>query len=195
MVDLFIMTDNNRIQLRLKKLSDAREDYTWQTDPELCCLDAAETLIMSYNEYLSEFTFELSYPITTRHEFAVETLDGQHIGNCVYYNVNKTESKAEVGIMIGNRDYWNRGYGTETINLLLEHVFNKISLEKVYLTTLDWNVRAQKCFKKCGFSECGEITRDGLDFFVMVILRKEWENLHRQKVNITSCVSVQPPVN
>ena len=183
------MTIKNRIQLRLKKLSDAREDYDWQTDPELCRLDAAETLTMSYTDYLTEFTFELSYPLSTRHEFAVETLDGQHIGNCVYYNVNKTESKAELGIMIGNRDYWNQGYGSETINLLLDYIFTKIALEKVYLTTLEWNFRAQKCFKKCGFSECGEIFRDGQKFLVMIIHKKEWERRRQQSVDISSNIS------
>ena len=71
---------------------------------------------MTYQQYLSEYTFELCYPSPNRHEFAIETLEGKHIGNCVYYNVNQTESKAEMGIMIGNRDYWNQGYGVETIN-------------------------------------------------------------------------------
>ena len=181
--------NNKRIQLRLKKLSDAKEDYAWQTDPELCRLDAAETLSMSYSDYLTEFTFELSYPLSTRHEFAVVTLDGQHIGNCVYYNVNKTESKAELGIMIGNREYWHQGYGTETINLLLDHIFTKVSLNKVYLTTLEWNLRAQKCFKRCGFSECGELVRDGHKFMVMVIHRHEWENLRDQ----AAFIRVSPP--
>ena len=189
------MTTATRIRIRYKKLSDALEDFEWQTDNELCRLDAAETLSMSYKDYLSEFAFELCYPTSTRHEFAVETMDGKHIGNCVYYNVNQVESKAEIGIMIGNRAYWNQGYGTETINLLLDHVFNKIALERVYLTTLDWNVRAQKCFKKCGFSECGEITRDGFRFILMVIHRIEWQKLRGISVNFTRNIPVKPPAN
>jgi RimJ/RimL family protein N-acetyltransferase len=173
------MTAKKRIQLRTKKLSDAREDFEWQTDPELCRLDAAEPLDMSYKDYLEEFTFEMCYPSSGRHEFAVETLTGLHIGNCVYYNVNQNESKTELGIMIGNRDYWDRGYGSETINLLLDYIFSKTSLEKVYLTTLTWNLRAQKCFKKCGFTDCGTLNRDSHQFILMVMQRREWENLRR----------------
>jgi RimJ/RimL family protein N-acetyltransferase len=124
----------------------------------------------------------------------VETLDGLHIGNCVYYNVNQAESKTELGIMIGNRDYWNQGYGAETVNLLLDHIFGKLSLERVYLTTLDWNMRAQKCFKKCGFSDCGYVTRDGFQFMLMVIQRREWEALRRSS-NMTLNIPVKPPVN
>jgi len=172
-------TTASRIKLRHKRLSDARDDYTWQTDPELAELDAALALRMSYQQFLSEFTFELCYPSSTRHEFAVESNNGIHIGNCVYYNVDTAEGKAEVGIMIGNREYWNQGYGEEAINLLLDHVFTHTNLKRVYLTTLDWNIRAQKCFRKCGFQESGIVTREGSNFFLMVLSRDEWEELRK----------------
>ena len=176
------MLDDNkkpRIKIRYKRISDARDDFTWQTDPELARLDAADPLTMSYQQFLSEFTFDLCYPSSSRHEFAVETPDGQHIGNCVYYNVNQAESKTELGIMIGNRDYWNRGYGVETVNALVDHIFNRTSLERIYLTTLDWNQRAQKCFIKCGFQECGELVRDEHNFLLMTIHRTEWQTLRQ----------------
>jgi RimJ/RimL family protein N-acetyltransferase len=167
----------HRIILRPKRLSDAKDDYAWQTDPELAKLDAAEVLDISYQQYISEYTFELCYPSSGRYEFGVDTLDGKHIGNCVYYNVSSNESKAEVGIMIGNRDYWNHGYGYETITALLSYIFSRTGLERVYLTTLEWNIRAQKCFKKCGFLECGHLVRDDHDFILMAIRRDEFQKL------------------
>lgn len=167
----------NRIKLRPKRLSDAKDDYAWQTDPELAKLDAAEVLDISYQQYISEYTFELCYPSRGRYEFGVDTLEGKHIGNCVYYNISTKENKTELGIMIGNRDYWNQGYGCETIRALLSYIFSKTSLERVYLTTLEWNVRAQKCFKKCGFLECGRMVRDNHDFILMAIHRDEYIKL------------------
>jgi RimJ/RimL family protein N-acetyltransferase len=164
-----------RIKIRYKRISDARNDFSWQTDPELARLDAADPLTMSFQQFLSEFTFDLCYPSSSRHEFAIETPEGQHIGNCVYYNMNQAEGKTELGIMIGNRDYWNKGYGVETVNTLVDHIFNRTTLERVYLTTLDWNQRAQKCFKKCGFQECGEVVRDAHTFILMAIHRAEWQ--------------------
>jgi RimJ/RimL family protein N-acetyltransferase len=172
------MTTEKRIRLRIKKLSDAREDFKWQTDPELAQLDASVVLDMPFRQYLSEYTYELCYPNPNRHEFSIETLEGKHIGNCVYYNVNEKESKAEIGILIGDRDYWNRGYGTETINLLLEYLFKKTRLERVYLTTLDWNIRAQSCFIKCGFNDCGKLIKDDYTFLLMALNRAEWEALN-----------------
>jgi RimJ/RimL family protein N-acetyltransferase len=183
------MGKDKRIKLRYKRLSDAKEDYAWQVDPELAQLDAAMPLTMTYQQYLSEYTFELCYPSANRHEFGIDSLSGEHIGNCVYYNVNAAEGKTELGIMIGNRDYWNKGYGVEAINSLLDHIFNKTRLERVYLTTLNWNIRAQKCFKKCGFTECGEIERDGSGFLQMLIHRSEWESLRAQAAEQNSLAS------
>jgi ribosomal-protein-alanine N-acetyltransferase len=173
------MEKQSRIKLRPKRLSDAKEDFAWQTDPELVKLDAALLLEIPYQQYLSEYTFELCYPSQHRHEFAVENLEGQHIANCVYYNVNRNESKAEVGIMIGNREYWNNGYGVEIITALLEHIFKTTDLQNICLTTLDWNIRAQNCFHKSGFSDCGFLNRDSSTFIVMSLVRDEW--LARQK--------------
>ncbi|MCR4394419.1 MAG: GNAT family N-acetyltransferase [Dehalococcoidales bacterium] len=190
------MVTERRIRLRQKKLSDAREDYAWQTDPELCRLDAAEVLKMSYQQYLADYTFELCYPTTGRYEFAIENLHGEHIGNCVYYNVDTYEGKAELGIMIGNRAYWNQGYGKEAVDALLDHIFQTTRLEKVYLTTLEWNLRAQKCFKKCGFTPCGKISRDGSVFLMMVIHRSEWEKLREknsQQENFETSSRQNPP--
>jgi RimJ/RimL family protein N-acetyltransferase len=167
-----------RIKIRGKKLSDAKEDYAWQTDPELAKLDAATPLEMTYQKYISEYTFELCYPSTSRCEFAVENLKGEHFANCVYYNINPSESQAEIGIMIGNRDYWNQGYGSEIIQLLLDYVINTAKLNRIYLTTLAWNIRAQKCFKKCGFKEIGMIERDHRSFVLMSINREGWAKFH-----------------
>jgi RimJ/RimL family protein N-acetyltransferase len=181
--------DRKRIKLRFKRLSDARDDYAWQTDRELSELDAAVVLEMTYPQYLSDYTFELCYPSANRHEFAIDTLAGEHIGNCVYYNVNTAEGKAELGIMIGNRSYWNHEYGVEAVDALLDHVFSQTNLERVYLTTLTWNIRAQKCFKKCGFAECGQVVRDSHTFLLMAIHREEW-----QKLRLETASQVSNPV-
>jgi RimJ/RimL family protein N-acetyltransferase len=164
-------------------MSDAKDDFAWQTDPELAKLDAAIALDINYQQYLSEYTFELCYPSSNRHEFAIETFAEEHIGNCVYYGVNYAEGKAEIGIMIGNREYWNKGYGEEAVNALLDRIFASTPLEKIYLTTLIWNVRAQACFKKCGFTECGKVQRDDSMFILMSINRKEREKRRALEVS------------
>jgi len=99
--------------------------------------------------------------------FAVETLEGKHIGNCCYYNMEWDRREAEIGILIGDLAYWDGGYGTDAVRALVDHVFRREGLKKVYLHTLVWNTRAQKCFQKCGFVECKRVVRSGYDFILM----------------------------
>lgn len=176
------MITGNKVKLRDKRLSDARNDYIWQTDTELARLDAVPRLTISFPQYLLDYTSELRYSPPTRHSFAIETLDGKHIGNCVYYNINETKGEAELGIMIGNRDYWDKSYGTDTVTTLVNHIFLQTNLKRIHLKTLDWNERAQKCFKKCGFTPCGQLVRDGYNFVVMELHRKQWEERQTNEV-------------
>ena len=169
------MIIRSKVILRAKKLADAQDDYTWQTDPELARLDAAPLLTMPFSRYLSDYVSELHYPVLTRHRFAIDTLDGKHIGNCTYYGINEANGEAELGIMIGERNWWGKGYGADAVNALLSHIFHRTNLKRIYLKTLDSNARAQKCFQKCGFTPYGHSVKDGFSFVLMEINRKHWE--------------------
>lgn len=169
------MIINSKIILREKTPDDAWDDYAWDTDAELARLDAAPALSIPYSQYLMDYTEALRNPHITSHRFAVDTLDGKHIGNCSYYNLNKFKGEVELGIMIGNRDYWDKGYGADAVITLLNHIFGKTKVNRIYLKTLDWNTRAQKCFQKCGFTSCGQLARDGYNFQLMEIYRSQWQ--------------------
>ena len=171
------MITGTNIKLRDKRLADAIDNYAWRIDPELAELDAAPLLTSAFDAYLADYACELRYPSPTRHSFAIETLDGKHIGNCVYYNIDKAKAKgeAELGVMIGDRDCWDKGYGTDAVTTLLNHIFHQTKLNRIYLKTLTSNPRAHKCFEKCGFTPCGKMTKDGYDFTLMEISRQQWE--------------------
>jgi ribosomal-protein-alanine N-acetyltransferase len=169
------MTIGSKIKLRGKRLADAPDDYAWQTDPELARLDAAPLPAFTFPQYLADYASELRYPSPIRHRFAIETLDGEHIGNCIYYGIDETKSEAELGIMIGNRRYWDQGYGADAVATLVNHIFDQTKLNRIYLKTLDSNTRAQKCFAKCGFAPYGHLKKDGYSFVLMELHRKQWE--------------------
>lgn len=170
------MTSDGKTRLREKRLGDAGCDYSWQTNPELAALDAISPSSLSYPEYLAHYAIELRYPSPQRQRFAIETLDGQHIGNCTYYAVDHKRGEAEIGIMIGNRDYWDKGYGADAINKLLEYIFGQTRLDRLYLKTLGTNTRAQKCFTRCGFTPCGHLKRDSYNFILMELNRRQWQD-------------------
>jgi len=185
------MIIGSKIILRDKELADAQDDYAWQIDPELVRLDAAPLLFTTFSQYLSDYTSEVHYFPSTKHCFAVDTLDGKHIGNCSYYDINETKGEAELGIMIGNRDYWDKGYGSDAVASLLNHIFRGTNLKRVYLKTLDSNQRAQKCFQKCGFTLYGHLHKDGFRFVLMEIYRNQWRERGKQEFIVASASSRQ----
>jgi RimJ/RimL family protein N-acetyltransferase len=163
-----------KVNLREKKMSDVRNDYKWQSDTELAGLDAAPVLTMAFSVYLLGYSVEVHRKTAHRYPLAVETLEGKHIGNCTLYDVNIKIGEAQLGIMIGERDFWNRGYGTDAVTAMVDYAFQTANLKRIYLKTLDWNVRAQKCFAKCGFIPCGEMRRNSNNFILMELTREQW---------------------
>ena len=163
-----------RIILRDKRSDDAENDYRWRSDPELARLDAAIPLTMSFERYLKLFEDQMKYPTPGSHHYSIDTLDDRFIGNCMYYDMDTVNLEAELGIVIGDRDYWSDGYGYDAVTTLLDHMFNARNLKRVYLHTLEWNGRAQKSFSKCGFNAVRPIRRMAHDFILMDVLRDDW---------------------
>jgi RimJ/RimL family protein N-acetyltransferase len=175
------MITGNKVIIREKGLADARDDYTWETDPELADLDAVHPLTIPFPRYLAEYSDEVHIHYQTSCNFGVDTLEGKHIGNCSYYHISETKRETELGIMIGNRDYWNKGYGEDTVATLVDHIFRTTNFNRIYLKTLESNNRAQKCFQKCGFVWYGRSLNDGFNFVLMEIARKQWQTKSSQK--------------
>lgn len=163
--------------LREKRISDAPEDYSWRMDEELAKLDAANPLKMEYDAFLKHSQEEIDKPNERSMRFGIDDLYGRHIGNCMLYDINKRRGSAELGIMIGDREYWNKGYGSDTVDMLLDHLFTATSMRRVYLHTLTWNHRAQRAFGKSGFRPVRDVRRNGYKFVLMEIFRKDWERL------------------
>jgi len=167
--------EGQQARLRAKRLSDVNNDYAWQSDPELARLDATTVLSMPFSEYVLSYAHQLRYSNRNSFRFAIETPDGRHIGNCTYYNINRSAGEAEIGIMIGDRNYWDQDYGTDAVTIMLDHIFRQTMLQRLHLKTLDWNLRAKKCFLKCGFTDIGHLGQDGYNFRVMEITRQQWQ--------------------
>jgi RimJ/RimL family protein N-acetyltransferase len=162
------------IVLREKTLDDAEQDYEWRRDPELATFDAARPYNGSLKDYISIFGDELRYPSPYRKTIAVEDHEGRHIGNVMYYNADFQRKEAEIGVTIGLREYWARGFGTDLLKTFVDYLFESLSLKRVYLKTLDWNLRAQRCFEKAGFTRYGTSRRGEYNFILMDIRRSDF---------------------
>ena len=167
------MNNGSKVILSAKSLSDAANDYDWQSDTELAYLTAIPPLNTAFSAYLLSYIGQLRRQ-SGKHQFAIKTRDGRHIGNCACYNINLQKNEAEIGIMIGDRSYWDKGYGADTLICLIDYAFSQLKLQRVHLKTLNDNIRAQKCFSRCGFSTCGSARIDGCSFILMELDCEQW---------------------
>ncbi|MDY6833633.1 MAG: GNAT family N-acetyltransferase [Chloroflexota bacterium] len=174
------MLKGNKVILRKKRWEDVTKDYRWNTSETLTRLDASEPIPLSFSEYATVYKDQLDNPDSKGQRFAIDTLEGKHIGNCAYYNLDWMRREAEIGIMLGESDQWDQGCGTEAVSILTDYLFSKIRLTRVYLHTLEWNSRAQRCFTKCGFMPQGLRRRRGYNFIHMDLDRVTWERLTSQ---------------
>jgi len=102
------------------------------------------------------------------------------IGGCSFFKYDGRNHSSEFGIMIGDKRYWNQGYGTEVVRLLVQHGFNTLNLNRIYLRVLDNNPRAIRAYEKAGFIYEGRQRQAEykggkyLDLLVMSILKDEF---------------------
>lgn len=103
------------------------------------------------------------------------------IGGCGFFNLDFRNRCSEFGILIGDKTYWNLGYGTEAVRLLVKHGFQTLNLNRIYLRVLDNNPRAIRAYEKAGFIHEGRQRqaeyKNGryFDLLVMSILKEEYQ--------------------
>jgi RimJ/RimL family protein N-acetyltransferase len=89
-------------------------------------------------------------------------------------------SEVWVGVGLGERDSWNKGYGTDVMKLCLRYAFLELGAQRVSLGLHEYNPRALRSYEKVGFQLEGrtrqDILREGkrTDILWMGILREEW---------------------
>ncbi len=183
------MISGEKIVLREKRATDAANDYAWRCDPELAAYDAVPPLRTSFAEFAAGYEDTLRYPSWRRQRFAIDTPEGTHIGNCTFYDIDERRRQAELGITIGDREDWGRGYGTDVVTTMLAWVFKTTELDRIYLHTLEWNERARRSFAKAGFAEVETVRQDGHTFMKMEIRRERWRQLNGNAADLSSASS------
>lgn len=115
------------------------------------------------------------------YSFAIDTLDGHYIGGCGLNNVDWKNRVAVVGIFIGDKDYWGKGYGSDAMEVLINFIFDEMNLNRIMLNVYSFNSRAIKSYEKCGFVKEG-VLRQALykggqyhDEVIMSILKEDYK--------------------
>ena len=179
------MLRGKSVLLRPVKRSDISYFLKWFNDPEVI---QYITLYLPMTEMGEEkYIEELG---TTRAKsdapFVIEVIEGastKPIGNCGLHEINSKDHNATFGIVIGEKDYWSKGYGVEATRLVINYGFQQLNLHRISSTAIAFNERSIRLHKKVGFREEGRlrqaIFKNGQyhDLVQFGILREEWRGL------------------
>ncbi|MCM8811717.1 MAG: GNAT family N-acetyltransferase [Candidatus Omnitrophica bacterium] len=115
----------------------------------------------------------------------MEKRTNRHVGNVKLGNIHPLHRNADIGIMVGDKRVWGKGYGSEAMELMLEYGFKRLNLHKITLGVYADHEGAVKAYKKLGFTVEGvlkeHLFRDGgfRDKTVMGILKSDYERSRR----------------
>ncbi len=96
--------------------------------------------------------------------------NGEHIGNIKLEPIDFKKKIATLGMLIGVKNYWGKGYATETLKMLINYSFNILDLEEINLGLLKQNIGALKAYEKSGF----KFYETNGENYTLKVLKKEY---------------------
>ncbi len=174
------MLYGQNLRLRAIEREDIPRFLRWLNDPEV-----RRFLVM--HEPLSrareERWFEEQLSRQNELILAIEVLiddEWVHIGAIGLHRIDLKNRTAVLGIVIGEKNFWEKGYGREAIRVLLRYAFWELGLHRVELETFAFNARALRCYEAVGFKRVGTrrqaFFREGAfhDVILMDLLAEEF---------------------
>ncbi|MEO0581013.1 MAG: GNAT family protein [Bacteroidota bacterium] len=149
--------DGDSLALRAITMEDASEEYlSWLNDPETT--KGLET--GKFPQTMDQLESYISAMMADRGVIMlaiIEKSSGRHIGNIKLHNFDWISRTGELGILIGNKSVWGKGYGHESCKLIVAYAFDRLNLRKVWLAVYANNPAAIHIYQKLGFEEEGKL--------------------------------------
>jgi RimJ/RimL family protein N-acetyltransferase len=166
-------------------IEDAQNSAKWMNDMETS-LNVTFPQVISLESRKQTFLGLLKEEATI---FGIiDSKTDKSIGHLSLMNINHINGTADFGIVIGEKEYWNKGYGTEATKLILDYGFNLLNLHNIILSVYDFNKRAIASYLNIGFKEIGRRRGERLiagkryDTIFMDIISSEFESPFISKV-------------
>ena len=172
-----VFLSGKEINLRPLSKNDLGKILRWINDPEVTQY-LSVYLPMSEIEELN-WVENLSKRKPNDIVLGIETVDTNLIGSVGLHGIDWKDRTGTLGISIGEKKYWGKGCGTETVSLILGYAFKTLNLRKICLSVFAHNKRAIKCYKGCGFNVEGcrkrQVFKNGryVDEIIMAVFRNE----------------------
>lgn len=164
----------------------SKSEVRWRQDSEFHRLADSDPAEVISEKRIKEWLEKRGDIKPERYPFSIRTLAEDRLIGFIGLWVDLVHGEGWVGIAIGEREFWGRGYGTEAMRLLLRYAFTELNLPRVSLGVHEYNPRARRSYEKIGFRlegrSCKDILREGRrsDSLWMGILREEWLELQKE---------------
>lgn len=150
---------SERIYLRQLQEEDLKGNYlNWLNDDEVCENNSHH--VYPYNiESAKDY---INYARNTRNDLILAIClndNDKHIGNISIQSINYPYRNGEFAILLGEKDYWNKGYSKESSIMIVKHAFDNINLHRIYCGTTSNNIGMQKLADSLGMKKEG-VRRD-----------------------------------
>lgn len=171
------MLKGTKVTLRPVKLSDTATLAGWMNDQDVVKYLSRYLPITEMEE--EEWIKSLAKKPGNNIVLIIEA-EKKMIGSVGLHNINWKNGDGTFGIVIGNKNYWSKGFGTEAASLIIAYGFNQLNLHRISSMVYDFNERSLKLYLKLGFQEEGyrreAMFKDGLycDIIELGLLRAEW---------------------
>ena len=173
------------VRLRAYEKSDLDAVMKWVNDEEVTDLLGGGNLVYPVSSLAEEKFIEAAAGSSDKQKnFVIETLaERKYIGGISFNVIDWLNRSAAVGIVIGDKSLWGKGYGADAMRVLMRLAFDKMNLHRLGLNVFDYNQRAIKSYEKCGFKREGVLREDHFargkyhDTIVMGILESEYRAL------------------
>lgn len=178
-----------RVEFTSLQMENIHTHFHWNNDPELNRLDSEipyeeET----FGKFKDRFEQMCVNPSPTHRDFEIHALDHEALIGVAYVaRISKYNHHAQVGVTIGDREFWGQGYGRESLALLLTYCFERLDLHRVSAETFEYNTAWRDLVEGMGFQKEGTardyLYRDGRywDKEAYSMLEREYSNLHREE--------------
>lgn len=182
------MIYGERVRLRAIERQDLPRFVAWFNDPEVRRgLNAFLPMSLKEEETWYEGVLERG-PIERPMAIDVqEREDWIHIGSCGIFDVDARVRSCEIGIAIGSRAFWDRGFGSDALRTLLGHAFTTLNMNRVGLGVFESNKRAIHVYQRLGFKEEGRLRQAHFDegryedVILMSLLYDEWRAMREEE--------------
>jgi RimJ/RimL family protein N-acetyltransferase len=171
-----------RIRFRGIGRADLPIFVAWMNDPDVR-RGTSRYLPLSLGQEEAWYAEVLKRPAEEQ-PFGIEMRKGRGwllIGTISFFDINWQGRSAELGIMIGEKSEWNKGYGREAMWLMMQHGFETLNLHRIVLHVYPENGGAVRVYEKIGFVHEGRLRDDHYangqysDVLLMSMLRPEWD--------------------